>query len=73
MATEKIGSDISFQKGGLHRSLGVPQGEKIPAGKMRAALAGRYGAKAKKQANFAQGMLKAGRKTSLAHRAAGHK
>jgi hypothetical protein len=55
---------VTFQKGGLHRSLGVPEGEKIPASKMAAAQAGRYGPKAKKQANFAQGMLKAGRKTA---------
>ena len=31
---------VTFQKGGLHRSLGVPQGEKIPASKMAAAKAG---------------------------------
>ena len=55
---------VTFQKGGLHRSLGVPQGEKIPASKMAAAKAGSYGPKAKAQASFATGMLAAGRKTA---------
>jgi hypothetical protein len=30
-------------KGRLHRALGVPEGQKIPAGKMRRALNGDYG------------------------------
>lgn len=55
---------IKFQKGGLHRSLGVPQGTKIPAAKMQAALAGKYGPKAKKQAQLATGPLAAGRRTA---------
>lgn len=55
---------VTFERGGLHRSLGVPQGQKIPAKKMAAAAKGAYGPKAKKQANFAQGMLAAGRKTA---------
>ena len=59
---------VSFAKGGLHRSVGVPQGQKIPAAKMAAAKAGKYGAKAKKQANFATGMLAAGRKTAARNR-----
>jgi hypothetical protein len=67
MATERIGK-VSFQKGGLHRSLGVPQGQKIPASKMAAAKAGRYGPKAQKQANFAMGMLAAGRRTAVTNR-----
>lgn len=55
---------ITFNKGGLHRSLGVPEGKKIPEGKKRAALAGEYGPKAKKQAVLAfKGALSAGRKT----------
>jgi len=54
---------VAFKKGGLHASLGVPQGQKIPAGKMAGARAGKYGPKAKKQAVFAMGMLKAGRRT----------
>jgi len=52
---------ITFKAGGLHRILGVPQGTKIPAAKMRAALAGKYGAKAKKEALFAKNVLR-GRK-----------
>jgi len=49
---------ITFTKGGLHSSLGVPQGKKIPAAKKAAALAGKYGKKAKAQANFAKNVLK---------------
>jgi hypothetical protein len=55
---------VTFNKGGLHQSLGVPQGQTIPSSKMQAALSGSYGGKAQKQANFAQGMLKSGRKTA---------
>lgn len=52
---------MTFKSGGLHSKLGVPQGTKIPASKMKAALAGKYGAKAKKEAMFAKNVLK-GRK-----------
>ena len=56
---------LTFKKGGLHKSLGVPEGKKIPPGKKKAALAGKYGAKAKKQATFAfKGALSKGRKTA---------
>ena len=55
---------VSFEKGGLHRSLGVPQGQKIPASKMAAAKGGSYGPTAKALASFATGMLAAGRKTA---------
>ena len=48
---------ISFHKGGLHESTGTPAGQKIPAAKKAAALAGRYGPKAKKQAEFAKNVL----------------
>ena len=48
---------ITFVKGGLHNSLGVPQGQKIPADKMQSALAGNYGEKAAKQARFAKNVL----------------
>jgi hypothetical protein len=48
------GTGITFKKGGLHESLGVPQGQPIPANKMRAALAGKHGPKAKRQAQLAQ-------------------
>lgn len=59
---------VTFEQGGLHRSLGVPQDQKIPASKMAAAKRGDYGPKAQKQANFAQGMLRAGRKTAAKNR-----
>lgn len=49
---------ISFRKGGLHRSLGIPEDEKIPASKLAAAAAGDYGPKAKKQAALAKGLAK---------------
>ena len=56
---------IAFEKGALHKALGVPQGEAIPAGKKAAALAGRYGPKVKKMANFAyRGALAKGRQTA---------
>lgn len=59
---------VSFQKGGLHQSLGVPQGQTIPPGKMAAAARGEYGPKAKAQAALAQGMLARGRQTAAANR-----
>jgi hypothetical protein len=55
---------VTFKKGGLHSSLGVPQGQKIPPGKLAAAKQGAYGPKAKQQASFATGMLAAGRRTA---------
>jgi hypothetical protein len=48
----------TMQKGGLHKSLGVPLGQKIPAAKLAAAKAGKYGARAKKQAQFAGSLAK---------------
>lgn len=48
---------ISFKTGGLHKSVGVPQGKPIPKAKMDAAARGDYGPKAKKQAQFAQNVL----------------
>lgn len=48
------GTGITFKKGGLHQSLGVPEGQPIPAAKMAAAKAGKYGSKAKRQAELAQ-------------------
>ena len=53
---------ITFKEGTLHSQLKVPQGEKIPASKMAAARAGKYGALAEKRANFAKNILTAGRK-----------
>lgn len=73
-ATIKGGSGkkpVTFQKGGLHESLGVPQGQNIPAAKMAAAKAGKYGPTAAKQANLATGMLAAGRKTAAKNRKKG--
>ncbi|NHJ41460.1 MAG: hypothetical protein FK731_15625 [Asgard group archaeon] len=55
---------LTFTKGGLHEALNVPQGEKISASKMQAALAGKYGAKAKKQALFAKNVLAKGQRTA---------
>lgn len=48
----------TMQKGGLHKSVGVPEGQKIPASKLAAAKAGKYGPKAKKQANMASSLAK---------------
>lgn len=62
---------ITFEKGGLHRSLGVPQGQPIPAKKVAAAARGDFGPKAKQQAAFAQNVLKQGRKTAAKNRGKG--
>lgn len=48
---------IHFKKGGLHKSLGVPMGEPIPASKLAKAKSGNAGPKAKKQALFAANVL----------------
>lgn len=40
--------------GALHRELGVPEGEKIPSGKLAAAVSGADGPLAKKRANLAK-------------------
>lgn len=48
---------ISFHVGGLHQSTHTPPGEKIPASKRAAAIAGKYGPKAKSQALFAKNVL----------------
>lgn len=63
MATQTIPAKdghkaMHFKAGGLHESTNTPAGEKIPASKRRAALMGSYGAKARKQALFAQNVLK---------------
>lgn len=59
---------VTFKAGGLHESVGVPQGEKIPAAKIAAAKRGDYGPKAARQASLAAGMLAAGRKTAARNR-----
>jgi hypothetical protein len=48
---------IKFKTGGLHQSTGTPAGQKIPAKKKAAALAGKLGPKAQKQAQFAKNVL----------------
>lgn len=48
---------ITFTKGGLHKSLGVPVGQKIPMAKIRAAMMGKYGQKAMRQAEFMHNVL----------------
>jgi hypothetical protein len=53
---------IAFKKGGLHASLGVPQGQKIPQSMIRAALRGEHGEKARKQALFKEKVLVGGGK-----------
>lgn len=61
MAAKRVPNPMgkgTITKGGLHRSVGVPQGQKIPAAKLAAAKAGKYGPKAKKQAAFASSLAK---------------
>lgn len=49
-------ADATKNKGGLHRSLGVPEGEKIPPGKIAAAA--KRGGRVGKQAKLAQTLSK---------------
>lgn len=58
ISTGKGSAPIKFKKGTLHKALGVPQGEKIPASKLKAAAAGKYGPKNAKRANLAKGLKK---------------
>ena len=48
---------ITFHPGGLHKSLGIKQGEKIPKSKMMAAMRGDYGKLAASRARFAKNVL----------------
>ncbi len=48
---------ISFHPGGLHESTHTPAGQKISSAKRAAAMRGAYGAKAKRQAEFAKNVL----------------
>jgi hypothetical protein len=48
---------IKFKEGGLHKSLNIPEGEKIPEEKIQAALSGSFGPKAKAQALFMKNVL----------------
>ena len=59
--TEPGQKTIKFHEGGLHESTGTPSGEKIPKSKVEAALHGKYGKKAKKQAQFAKNVLTGGK------------
>lgn len=55
---------IVGSKGALHKQLGVPAGQTIPAAKKKAALDGKFGSKAKQRAARAfRGVLSTGRKT----------
>jgi len=51
-----IGKAVDANKGGLHRSLGVPVGQKIPQAKIEAAEA--KGGKVAKQARLAETLSK---------------
>lgn len=55
---------ITFKKGGLHESLGVPKDKPIPKAKLAAAARGDFGPKAAKQANLEKNILAPGRKTA---------
>lgn len=48
---------ITFEKGALHKQLGVGEDKKIPEEKMEAARGGEYGELAKKRADFAKNVL----------------
>lgn len=61
---EKGKKPLAFKKDTLHEDLGVAPGEKIPASKMAAALAGKYGPKVRKRALFAKNVLAKGRQTA---------
>lgn len=65
------GTGITFKKGGLHETLGVPEGQPIPPAKMAAALRGEYGPKGKKQAELAQTLEGMNHKQSAAKKALG--
>jgi hypothetical protein len=55
--TKKGQKPITFQRGGEHKSLGVPAGEKIPANLLRQAKGGKLGRKAQKQEIFRENVL----------------
>jgi hypothetical protein len=48
---------LKFSRGGLHRTTHTPAGEKIPASKISAAAAGKFGPKGKKQVAFMRNVL----------------
>ena len=55
---ENFIKSMHMKKGALHRQLGVPEGEKIPEGKLKSAEAGNYGPKAEKRAHTAETLKK---------------
>lgn len=55
---------VKITPGGLHKSLHVPADKKIPAKKFKAALEGKYGKKAQKQAQFKKNVLHGKKKKS---------
>jgi len=52
---KKKGKKTNFQKGGLHRKTGTPEGEPIPEDKREAAKAGMFGKKAQLAEKFSKG------------------
>lgn len=56
---------IKFTPGGLHKSLGVQPGVPIPKGKFQAALTGKMGSLAAKQARFKQNVLTGPKKKKM--------
>lgn len=61
---------ITYKPGGLHTSTGTPKGKKIPKSKLRAALSGRYGPKARRQANMAVNVFHVSKKGKRAKKSA---
>lgn len=51
MAKKWMQKAFAKKKGSLHRALGVPQRQAIPAGKLEEAKEGEYGMSVKKKAN----------------------
>jgi hypothetical protein len=56
---------ISFTPGGLHASLGMAPGIPIPGAKFQAALSGKFGPKAAKQARFKKNVLTGPKKKKM--------
>lgn len=55
LVADKLDIKKAIKKPGqLHRDLGIPQGQKIPASRLKAAIAGRFGKKTAQRARFAR-------------------
>lgn len=54
MAKKNFIAGAIKKPGQLHRDLGVPQGQAIPAKKMKEAESGKYGKKTAQRARFAE-------------------